>query len=95
MKNQNEPRVNQDVVNKAIRHINHHGGAYEDWYVGIEDAGSERNPDEKCLARYTLTSEAEAKLTMSWLLGMGLQADDEYGAEPTILFVYTRRQAAE
>jgi len=85
-----------DVANKAIRHINHHGGAYENWYVGIEDAGSDRNGAEnKCPAQYNLTSEDEAKLTMSWLLGMGLQADDEYGAEPTILFVYTNQQPAE
>ncbi|MDD3313003.1 hypothetical protein [Pseudodesulfovibrio sp.] len=95
MTNQHEPRANKDVVNKALRHINHHGGEYADWYVGIEDAGSDRNQDEKCLARHHLASEAEAKLTMSRLLELGLQADDEYGAEPTILFVYTRRQAAE
>jgi len=95
MTNKNTPKVNSDVVNKAFRHINHYGIPYEFWYVGIEDSGSDRNQDGNCLARYHLASEAEAKLTMSHLLGMGLQADDEYGAEPTILFVYTRQQEAE
>lgn len=90
MTTRNESGVNQDVAERALRHINHHGGGYEDWYVGIEDSGSDRDDSkDRRLVRYDLASEDEAKLTMSWLLGMGLQADDEYGAEPTILFVYT------
>lgn len=93
MMNQNNTNANKDVANKAIRHINHHGIGYECWYVGIEEVGSDRNSsDDKLLVRYALKSEKEAKLTMSLLLEMGLQADDEYGAEPTILFVYTKKQ---
>lgn len=92
MINTTAPEVNEAVVEKAIRHINHHGGSIEYWYVGIEDEGSDRNSDtDRHPMRYEMTSEAEAKLTMSWLLGMGLTADDEYGAEPTILFIYTKK----
>jgi len=85
--------INHDVVRKAINHIDHNGGMCEDWYVGIEEAGSDRhNSNNRLLARYELNSEEEAKLTMSWLLNMGLLADDEYGAEPTFLFIYTRKK---
>lgn len=87
-----EPKVNDAVVEKALRHINHHGGGYENWYVGIEEEGSDRDDSaNRRLARYDMASEEEAKLTMSWLLSSGLTADDEYGAEPTILFVYTTK----
>lgn len=90
MTNTNKSKVNDHIASKAISHIDHHGGAYEKWYVGIEEAGSDRDDSSnRRLVRYEMASEDEAKLTMSWLLGMGLQADDEYGAEPTILFVYT------
>ncbi len=85
-------RVNQAVVEKAIRHINHHGGEYDEWYVGIEETGSDRDSAmNRRAVRYEMTSEDEAKRTMSRLLGMGLTADDEYGAEPTILFIYTTK----
>lgn len=85
-----DPQVNEAVVEKAIRHITHHGGAREDWFVGIEEEGSDRNDHgNRRLVRYSMRSEDEAKLTMSWLLSMGLMADDEYGAEPKILFIYT------
>lgn len=88
----NSPEVNEAVVEKAIRHINHHGGVTEKWFVGIEEAGSDRNADTNRHAiRYELSSDDEAKLTMSSLLGLGLQADDEYGSEPTILFIYTEK----
>ncbi len=91
MTKQDAPEGNKAVVAKATRHIEHHGRAYENWYVGIEESGSDRNVDGiRHPARYEMNSEREAKLTMSWLLGMGLMADDEYGAEPTILFVYTK-----
>lgn len=90
MSNTKAPKVNKAVVEKAIRHIDHNGGTYETWYVGIEEEGSDRDTSANRRAkRYTMGSEDEAKLTMSQLLGMGLMADDEYGAEPTILFVYT------
>ena len=82
--------VNGAVVEQAINHIDHHGGGYENWYVGVEEEGSDRDSSgNRHPARYEMDSDDEAKLTMSWLLGMGLMADDEYGAEPTILFVYT------
>jgi len=87
-----DPKINQAVVEQASRHINHHGGEYEAWYVGIEEEGSDRNDStNRHPMRYELSSEDEAKLTMSWLLGMGIMADDEYGAEPTILFIYTQK----
>ena len=95
MKNQHEPGANREVADKAIRHIDHYGGGYESWYVGVEEVGSDRDhSDDRRLARYELKSEQEAKLTMSRLLDLGLQADDEYGAEPTILFVFTRKRSA-
>ncbi|WP_419787988.1 hypothetical protein [Pseudodesulfovibrio sp.] len=96
MTNRNEPKANKHVAEKAIRHINFYGGRYEDWYVGIEDFGSDRDDSGYFYpARYDLKSDDEAKLTMSWLLGVGLQADDEYGVEPTILFIYTKKQIEE
>jgi len=83
--------VNNAVVEKAIRHITHHGGNYEDWYVGVEEEGSDRDDTSNRRAvRYEMSSEDVAKQTMSRLLGLGLTADDEYGAEPTILFIYTK-----
>lgn len=92
MPNTAPPKVNKAVVEKVLRYITHHGGIHEDWYVGIEDEGSDRNDDNNLHPiRYEVPSEDEAKLTMSWLLGMGLMADDEYGAEPTILFIYTQK----
>lgn len=85
-----ESEVNEGVVAKAIRHITHHGGPNEDWYVGIEEEGSDRDDTgNRRLMRFELDSEDEAKLTMSSLLGLGLMADDEYGVEPSILFIYT------
>ncbi|BCS86859.1 hypothetical protein [Pseudodesulfovibrio sediminis] len=91
-----EPGVNKTVVEQAMRHINHHGGIYEDWYVGIEEEGSDRDDtSNRQLIRYETASEDEAKLTMSWLLGLGFMADDEYGAEPTILFVYTNKKVQQ
>ena len=93
MTNTTDPKVNTAVIEQATRHIDHHGGIYEDWYVGIEEVGSDRNNDNNSHpVRYEMPSEDEAKLTMSWLLGMGLMADDEYGAEPTILFIYTEKK---
>lgn len=87
-----DPKINNAVVEKALRHINHHGGIYEEWFVGIEEEGSDRDDaHNRHPVRYDMASEDEAKLTMSSLLGMGLTADDEYGAEPTILFVYTTK----
>lgn len=86
----NEPKVNEKVAEQAIRHIDHHGGVYERWYVGIDDVGSDRDDsNHKDPVRYEVASKDEAILTMSWLMDAGLQADDEYGAEPTILFIYT------
>lgn len=83
------------VVEQAIRHIVHHGGTVADWYVGIEEKGSDRDSrNDRHLINYLLASEDDAKLAMSRLLDRGLLADDEYGAEPTILFVYTRKKAA-
>lgn len=91
MSNTHDTKVNEAVTEKAIRHINHHGGIYENWFVGIEEEGSDRNDDDNRRAlRFEMSCEDEAKRTMSRLLGMGLMADDEYGAEPTILFIYTR-----
>lgn len=93
MNNTNTPEVNEAIVEQATRHIEHHNGVYEDWYVGIEEEGSDRDDyDNRHPVRYEMASEDEAKLTMSWLLGMGLMADDEYGAEPTILFIYTEKK---
>jgi len=87
-----EPKVNKKISEKAIRHIDHYGGVYEDWYVGVDDPGSDRDDSShKHLARYEMTSRDEAILTMSWLMDVGLRADDEYGAEPTILFIYTKK----
>ncbi len=87
-----EPKVNKAVVEQALRHINHHGGAYEGWYVGIEEMGSDRNETGISLPmRFDMRSEDEAKLTMSHLLSLGLFADDEYGANPTILFIYLKK----
>lgn len=84
--------VDQAVVEKATRHINHHGGQHEKWFVGIEEEGSDRdNQSNRHLVRYDMKSEDAAKHTMSWLLGLGIMADDEYGAEPTILFIYTTK----
>lgn len=92
MANTDTPEVNEAVVEQAERHIAHHGGIYDKWFVGIEEEGSDRDDsDNRHPVRYELASDDEAKLTMSWLLGMGLTADDEYGAEPTILFVYTKK----
>lgn len=92
MTHSNDPGVNKKVVEKAIRHIDHHGGGYEKWYVGVDDAGSDRDEgDYKHPARYEMASRDEAIQSMSWLMDAGLQADDEYGTEPTILFVYTRK----
>ena len=81
---------NKAVVAQVLRHIDHHGGGYDNWYVGIEQEGSDRDTSgNRHPRRFELKSDEEAKLTMSWLLGMGLMADDEYDAEPTILFIYT------
>ncbi len=92
MTNATETKVNEAVVEQAIRHIEHHGGVYEKWYVGIEAIGTDRdNSSDRHPVRYKMASEDEAKLTMSWLLDMGLFADDEYDAEPTILFIYTTK----
>lgn len=83
--------MNKAVAAKIIRHINHHGGDLEDWYVGIREKGSNRDSrNDRRPIQFELKSEEEAKLTMSGLLGMGLTADDEYDAEPTVIFVYTR-----
>lgn len=85
-----DDNVNTDAAEQALRHINHHGGDYDQWYVGIEEQGSDRDDAaNRHLMRYEMENDDQAKHTMSWLLGMGLTADDEYGAEPTILFVYT------
>jgi len=90
MSSASETKIDEGVVDQAIHHIDHHGGGYENWYVGIEEKGSDRDTSQnRHPMRYELDSEDEAKLTMSWFLGMGLMADDEYGAEPTILFIYT------
>ncbi|WP_319470518.1 hypothetical protein [uncultured Pseudodesulfovibrio sp.] len=87
----NNSKVNEAVVAKAVRHMDHYGVEHERWFVGIEEAGSDRGDHGiRHPIRYELKSEEAAKRTMSRLLGMGLQADDEYGAEPTILFIYTR-----
>ena len=92
MTNSDEPKVNEKVSEKAIRHIDHNGGVYESWYVGVDDAGSDRDDcNHKHPMRYEMTSKDEAILTMSWLMDLGLQADDEYGSEPTILFIYTKK----
>lgn len=92
MSNANNPTVNKAVIEQAMRHIKHHGGILEEWYVGIEEGGSDRNDTHtRHPVRYEMTSEDQAKLTMSHLLSIGLMADDEYGAEPTILFVYTHK----
>ncbi|MCJ2164793.1 MULTISPECIES: hypothetical protein [unclassified Pseudodesulfovibrio] len=86
-----EPPINRKAAEQALRHINHHGGVNQGWYVGIDDAGSNRDDSShKHPMRYEMTSRDEAIHTMSWLLDAGLQADDEYGAEPTILFIYKR-----
>lgn len=93
MNETNTPEVNEAVVEKAIRHIEHHSGVYEDWFVGIEEEGSDRDDsDNRHPVRFDMASDDEAKLTMSWLLSMGLMADDEYGSEPRILFIYTRKK---
>lgn len=90
MTNTDDSRHNAAVAAKVLRHINHYGGAYEDWRVGIEEEGSDRDDsDNRHPMRFETKSAEEAKNTMSWLLGMGLMADDEYDTEPTILFVYT------
>ncbi|EGB13773.1 hypothetical protein DND132_0557 [Pseudodesulfovibrio mercurii] len=90
-----EARAVEDVVAQAARHIGHHGGLAGDWYVGIEEKGSDRDSrNDRCLMNYLLASEDDAKTAMSRLLDRGLQADDEYGAEPTILFIYTRKKKA-
>ncbi len=92
MTHSNEPKVNEKVAGQAIRHIDHHGGVYDRWYVGIDDSGSDRDESfHKCPARYEMTSKDEAILTMSWLMDVGLQADDEYGTEPNILFIYIKK----
>ncbi|QJB57476.1 hypothetical protein [Pseudodesulfovibrio sp. zrk46] len=88
----NETNVNHSVIEQISRHINHHGGIYENWYVGIEEEGSDRDSSaNRKLMLYKMKSEDEAKLTMSWLLTLGLTADDEYGAEPKLLFIYTEK----
>jgi len=93
MSNTREPKANDAIVAQATRHIRHHGGEYEDWYVGIEDHGTDRdNTVGHHPMHYPLKSEDEAKLTMSSLLGMGLMADDEYGVEPSILFIYSSKK---
>ncbi len=90
MSGRREPKVNKSVVEKALRHINHHGGIYGNWYVGIEEKGWDRDDSgNRHIMRYQTGSQDEAKLTMSSLLGTGLMADDEYGVEPKILFIYT------
>ncbi|WP_207264773.1 hypothetical protein [Desulfovibrio sp. Huiquan2017] len=87
-----EAKSRDAVVEQAIRHIGHHGGLVENWYVGIEEKGSDRDSrNDRHLINYLLFSEDDAKQAMSRLLDRGLQADDEYGAEPIILFVYTRK----
>jgi len=86
----NETDINEKVVEQARFHIRHHGGkSVSQWCVGIEDIGSDRDDSAgNHPARFEMNSEDEAKLTMSRLLELGLTADDEYGAEPTILFIY-------
>ena len=85
--------INKAVAAKAMRHIAHHGGEREEWYVGIEEPGSDRDDsDNRILARYDMRDENEAKATMSHLLEQGLSPDDEYDAEPTVLFIYTHRK---
>jgi len=92
MNDKNVPEVNEAIIEQAMRHIDHHEGNHERWFVGIEESGSDRKDcDNRHIVRYELASEDEAKHTMSWLLSLGLQADDEYGSEPTILFIYTMK----
>jgi hypothetical protein len=87
-----ETKSKEAVVEQAVRHINHHGGGLEAWYVGIEEKGSDRDArSNRHPMHYELPSEDDAKSAMSLLLDQGLQADDEYGAQPTILFVYTQK----
>jgi len=91
MTQSDDPKVNEKVAEQATRHISHHGGVYESWYVGVDDPGSDRDDsNHKHPVRYEMTSRDEAILTMSWLMDVGLQADDEYGAEQTMLFIYTK-----
>jgi hypothetical protein len=87
-----ERKSKDAVIEQAIRHINHHDGVLEKWYVGIEENGSDRDSrNNRHLMRYELPTEDDAKSAMSLLLDQGLQADDEYGAQPTVLFVYMRK----
>lgn len=84
-----KPKANKAAAAQIIRHINHHGGDIDAWYVAIEEEGSERYKTKgRHPIRFELKSDEEARLTMSSLLTMGLMADDEYDAEPTVLFVY-------
>ena len=69
---------------KIIRHINHHGGVFEHWNVGIEEEGSDRNRSTGHLPmRFDIRNSDDARATMSHLLDMGLMADDEYDTDPT------------
>ncbi|QGY41555.1 hypothetical protein GM415_15980 [Pseudodesulfovibrio cashew] len=92
MSNSTEPKVDRAAAEKAMRHISHYGGQNANWYVGIEEEGSDRDTSgNRHAARYKMASGDHAKLTMSWLLEMGLKADDEYGADPIVLFIYTKK----
>lgn len=92
MKKASIPQANKAVTAQVIRHIEHHGGVTETWYVGIEERGSDRYKTKgRHPIWFELKSDEEARLTMSNLLGMGLMADDEYDAEPTILFTYMEK----
>jgi hypothetical protein len=89
MSNLHDTKSKEAVIAQAIRHINHHGGSLESWFVGIEEKGSDRDGrNDRHPIHFLLPSEDDAKSAMSQLLDMGLQADDEYGVQPVILFVY-------
>jgi hypothetical protein len=90
MSNLHDIKSRDAVIAQAVRHINHHGGGLDAWFVGIEEKGSDRDArNDRHPIHFLLPSEDDAKSAMSQLLDMGLQADDEYGVQPVILFVYT------
>ena len=91
-----EPKVNKTAVGQIVRHINHHGGVFEYWNVGIEEAGSDRNTSaDRLPMRFDIRNADDARATMSHLLDMGLMADDEYDTDPTMLFVYAHTLVEE
>jgi len=92
MSNLHDIKSKEAVIAQAVRHINHHGGGLEHWFVGIEEKGSDRDARNALHPiHYLLPAEDDAKTAMSQLLDLGLQADDEYGVQPVILFVYTQK----